>query len=246
MSGSFGSVTVTVSASMPASEVATLPDGSQLISVRGRDAAGNWGPVSTASLMIDRTGPTTSGATVSPMQSQGAASIQITATLADARSSISAAEWFVGADPGAGLGAPLQPADGSFDTARETGIATIDLAGKPFGELVISVRARDAAGTWGSAAVATGLVTPADGLFADGFEAGSSARWSGQSGSTRLAVNTAAAMTGRYGLSVTVASGSGGYLSDTTPTAATAYHARFGFDARRWRPPARRSTCSRR
>ena len=57
-------------------------------------------------------------------------------------------------------------------------------------------------------------------------------RWSGQTGGPKLAVTTAAAFAGTYGLSTVVTSGASGYLTDTTPAAATAYHARFGFDGR--------------
>jgi hypothetical protein len=109
---------------------------------------------------------------------------------------------------------------------------SIDLGGRPLGELLVSVRGRDAAGTWGQPAVAAALVTPADGIFADGFETGTTSRWSSVSGSSKLAVGVSGAMAGRFGLTITATSGSSGYLIDTAPTAAKGYHARFGFDAR--------------
>ena len=232
MSGTFGSTTVSVSATIPAWEIATLPDGGQTISVRGRDAAGNWGALATASLSVDRTAPSANGGTLTPAQSQGASTTRLAAQLADAGSGVSGGEWFVGADPGPGLGSPLQPADGAFGAASESAVATVDLGGLPFGEIVISYRARDGAGTWGAVATVAGLVTPSDGTFADGFEAGSTARWSSATGASALTVTSAASMAGRVGLRVGIASGAGGYLTDATPTAATSYHARFGFDAR--------------
>jgi serine protease AprX len=232
MSGAFGTSTVTVTGTIPASEIMTLPDGSQTIAVRGRDGAGNWGPISTASVVVDRTPPTAFGGTITPAQSQGASTAQIQTTLSDATSGVAGGEWFVGADPGQGMGTALQAADGAFGGSSETGIAAIPLAGRPLGELIVSYRARDAAGTWSAVSTVPSLVTPADGIFADGFETASLARWSSATGANRLAAVQAAAMAGRYGLSVMVSSGSGGYLTDASPASATAYHARFGFDSR--------------
>ncbi len=42
--------------------------------------------------------------------------------------------------------------DGSFDASTEAVVASIPLAGRPFGETVVSVRGRDAAGNWGPVA----------------------------------------------------------------------------------------------
>ena len=138
MTAAFGGVTVTVSASSTASEIATLPDGAHPIAVRGRDATGAWGPLATASLTVDRTPPTASAAALTPPISQGATSLLLTASLSDATSSVSGGEWFVGTDPGPGNGTPLQAADGSFGGAPESAVATIGLAGRPAGELVVS------------------------------------------------------------------------------------------------------------
>jgi subtilisin family serine protease len=232
MSGAFGGASVTVSASLPASEIATLADGPQSISVRGRDAAGNWGPISATTLTIDRTPPAASAGAISPPSSQGATTAQLSGSLSDSTSQVVAGEWWVGADPGPGLGGALRAADGTFDSASEAVTAAVDLAGRPFGELVVGFRARDAAGTWGPAATALGLITPADGVFADGFETGGLTRWSSQTGASKLVVSSGSAFAGRFGLTATVSSGSSGYVTDATPTAVTAYHARFGFDGR--------------
>ena len=141
-------------------------------------------------------------------------------------------EWFVGTDPGPGNGTSLQAADGSFGGATESAIATIGLAGRPAGELVVSLRARDGAGSWSAVTTASGLITPSDGLFSDGFESGTTSRWSGQTGGSKLAVTTNAAFAGAYGLSASVTSGASAYVTDTTPASVTSYHARFGFDSR--------------
>ena len=117
MTGAFGGVTVTVSASLAASELANLPDGGHPIAIRGRDAVGAWGPLSTASLTVDRTPPSASAAALAPPISQGATSILLTASLSDATSSVAGGEWFIGTDPGPGQGTALQAVDGSFGGA---------------------------------------------------------------------------------------------------------------------------------
>jgi len=232
MTGAFGSVTVTASASLSASELATLPDGSHATAVRGRDAAGVWGQVATASLTVDRTPPAVSAVALTPPISQGAASMLLTSSLSDATSSVSGGEWFIGTDPGLGNGTPLQAADGSFGGATESAVATIGLAGRAAGELPVSVRARDGTGSWSAVTTTSALITPSDGLFADGFENGTLSRWSGQTGGSKLAVTTGAAFAGAFGLNAGVTAGASGYVTDTTPAAAAAYHARFGFDGR--------------
>jgi hypothetical protein len=223
---------VTASAVISTTDLATLGDGPHPIFVHGIDTAGNWGPISSTALVIDRVGPTGSNGRVgSP--TQGAGSATLTAIMADLASPVSAAEWFIGADPGLGAAGPLDPVDGAFDSSTEAVRSAIPMTGRPYGETVVRYRGRDATGTWGPVAVATFLVTPQDGIYADGFEAGSAGRWSRRTGGTRLAVVPAAAMAGRLGLAVTVKSGMRAYVSDSRPKAAVRYHARFAFDARR-------------
>jgi subtilisin family serine protease len=232
MTGSFGTNEVTVSDALSMSDLASLTDGSHSILVRGRDAAGNWGPTSSAVLVMDRTGPTASGATAASDPSQGSTTATLTGSLADSASILTGAEWFIGTDPGAGGGTTLAATDGGFDASTEAVRASVPLAGRPFGEMIISVRGRDAAGNWGPVATTAFTVTPADGVFADGFETGTTNRWSARTGTARLSVTAAAAAAGRWGLSVSIASGTHAYVTDSTPVAATAYHARFSFDAR--------------
>ncbi len=123
----------------------------------------------------------------------------------------------------------MQPADGAFDTPSERVTGSLATAGLAFGEHVLSIRARDGAGNWGAAVPLVVSVTPSDGIFADGFESGSTAAWTSVSGGSRVAVTPAAAAAGRLGLAITVAGTSGGYVVDGTPAAETAYRARFSF-----------------
>lgn len=59
---------------------------------------------------------------------------------------IAQAEWFIGSDPGEGLGTALQVADGQWDQALEQIISTISNA--TLGDQVISVRVKGANGYW--------------------------------------------------------------------------------------------------
>jgi hypothetical protein len=181
-------------------------------------------------------GPATTNAGATPATSQGAASIAIAATAVDPAGSggpspIAAAEWFEGADPGAGLGSAMAAADGSFGSTLEAVSGSVPTASRPYGEHLLWVRARDAAGNWGATTPFVLSVTPADGVFADGFESGTTARWTAVSGASRLAVGSAAAAAGRFGLAVTVAGKNAGYLVDASPTAEVAYRSRFSYAA---------------
>jgi subtilisin family serine protease len=232
LNGTFTTSQVVVSGSVATSDLAGLAAGAHQILVRGRDSAGNWGPTSSAALVIDRAGPTASAISVSSDPTQGAATLTLTASLEDAASVLARGEWFIGADPGPGAGVAMIASDGAFDTTTETLTTSIPLGGRPFGETVVSLRGRDTAGNWGPVSTRTVTNSPSDGLFADGFETGTTAHWSGRTGTTRLAVTASAAMAGRWGLTISIAAGRHAYLTDTTPLAATGYHARFGFDAR--------------
>lgn len=59
---------------------------------------------------------------------------------------IAQAEWFIGNDPGEGLGTAMQVADGQWDEALEEVIATASSAAQ--GDQVISVRVKGANGYW--------------------------------------------------------------------------------------------------
>ena len=58
------------------------------------------------------------------------------------------AEWFIGNDPGQGLGTAMQVADGAWDEALEDVIAGLPSTSP--GDLVLSVRVKGANGYWSS------------------------------------------------------------------------------------------------
>jgi len=66
-------------------------------------------------------------------------------------------------------------------------------------------------------------------IFADGFENGNLSAWTTSSG-TGLTVSTTAALSGTYGLRVSITSNTAMYVQDDTPNGETRYRARFRFD----------------
>ena len=232
--GAFGATSAAISVSFSAADFAPLAAGPHVFLIRGRDAVGNWGPTATAAFTLDRTGPSISSASGTPTPSQGGASVAIAATAVDLASAggpspIVAAEWFEGADPGAGRGTPMVAADGAFGGTTEAVTGSVATAGRSDGEHLLWLRARDGAGNWGTTTPLGLAITPADGIFADGFESGTTGAWTSTSGGSRVAVTPVAAAAGQLGLAVTVVGMAGGYVRDGTPANLTAYRARFTF-----------------
>jgi FtsP/CotA-like multicopper oxidase with cupredoxin domain len=130
----------------------TLSSGNHTIFVRGQDANGNWGPFLSMVLNLDKTGPATTGLTLTPNPSSGAEPVDLTATgndTATGNSNVTAAEYWVDTDTPtamtivAGADAPIR----NF-------AATIS-AGLSIGAHVVSVRSQDAFGNWGTVATIT-------------------------------------------------------------------------------------------
>jgi len=168
--------------------------------------------------------------------SLGAASVTIRATATDpvspgGPSAVVAGESFEGADPGPGLASALSAADGSFGSSTEALSGSVPTAGLSYGEHLRWARARDAAGNWGSVVPILLTITPADAIFANGFEGGTTGGWSANSGGTRLIITNEAASGGSYGLTVATAATGAAYVADTSPAAETVYRARFTFAA---------------
>jgi FtsP/CotA-like multicopper oxidase with cupredoxin domain len=127
----------------------TLSSGNHPIYVRGQDANGNWGPFLSAILNLDKTGPATTGLSLTPNPSSGAEPIALTATGTDTAtggSNVTAAEYWV--DSGAHT--PMTIVAGADAPVRNF-TATIP-AGLGIGSHVVSVRSQDAFGNWGAVA----------------------------------------------------------------------------------------------
>ena len=134
-------------ATIPTSTLAALASGKYTIYVHARDAATvpAWGGFSSATLNLDKLGPTTSGLTRSPSSSNGAVNIALSATGNDSvngGSNVTAAEYTI--DSGAavpmtlgGAAAPIRSLTASIPAPFAAGTHTI------------AVRSQDALGNWG-------------------------------------------------------------------------------------------------
>ncbi|MFD0521801.1 hypothetical protein [Paractinoplanes durhamensis] len=211
LDGSFGQPTENTYALVPLSELTRLADGAHQILVHSRDTAGNWGPLTGLTFTVDRTGPV-----VTANATAAAGVVTLNATATDALSGIAKAEFFEGADPGAGFAQPMTVVTPTTFRATVAGLAN--------GAHTFAVRAQDAAGNWGPVGTATVTVTGSALIFANNFDTGA---WSQQVGTVRVA--PAAAFGNSPALTVTgrVAS----YVADNTPANEAALHVQFGFAA---------------
>ncbi len=225
---------------IPIANFINLAQGDHPVFVHGLDAAGNWGPLGAATITIDRgvadtEGPAITSIDVAPNPTNGAASVTLTAGAADAGllSDIAAGEWFVGADPGPGLGLPMQAADGAFDSPSELLRAVIDVSGWANGGYRLSVRAQDALGNWGGLASVRLRVLGNNAvlILTDGFEAGGLDAWNAAVGPVRTAPEAVLAPDGgTMGLLAPLDGGVPAYLSHLMPAGEVGYRATFYFD----------------
>jgi hypothetical protein len=141
--------------------VSSLASGNHTVSVHAQDALGNWGPASTVTLVVDRAGPTVSGAVASPNPTNGVigvnsstSAVRLTASATDAASTIASAEGFIDTLGATDAGFPMLPADGAWSSTTEALTVDIPLTTVRTladGEHTLFVRARDKAGNWGTA-----------------------------------------------------------------------------------------------
>jgi hypothetical protein len=143
-------------ADIPLTTVKQLANGNHTISVHARDAAGNWGPMGTTTLVVDKLVPTLTGVTVTPSPSAGARSATLTATATDTLSPLAAAEWFIGTDPGVGKATPFTVGSGPSPASLSTTLDTSTMAENSY---TLRVRVKDAAGNWSALSSATLVVT---------------------------------------------------------------------------------------
>jgi FtsP/CotA-like multicopper oxidase with cupredoxin domain len=153
MTGAFGVPSVNVSATVSAATLAGLPSGSHTFYVHGRDSNGNWGPVSSAVLNLDKAGPAISAAALSPAYSNGTTNVGIQATASDTATgngNVAAAEYFIGA-PGANGSGTALTLNQNAPIASLTGtIAAATVNALSAGSYSVSIHARDALGNWGA------------------------------------------------------------------------------------------------
>ncbi len=111
---------VGLSATIPASYIATLAQGPHEVIVRSQDALGNWGSavavhgVNAKNLLVDKTGPTTSGVSAAPNPSNGTVGlsvdqpvVRVSATFDDASVGAAALDADANAAPSSENAAPV-------------------------------------------------------------------------------------------------------------------------------------------
>jgi hypothetical protein len=220
---------LTIVATIPLSQLTSLPDGTTKIFVHAKDAAGNWGTAVSGDLVLNRA-ITVTGLTLTPAATATATTVALAATAtAGAGQTVSGAEYYVDTDPGPGaatpatLGPPAQTSPIS---------ATINVAGLTVGTHTIGVRVRSSASsTWGPAVTTTLTLNS---LFKDGFEAGTlPAPWFGVStasgGTATVTAGAALGAGSAYGLRVfATGNNSRGYVTTPAiPGGVPSYKARF-------------------
>ena len=140
--------------------------------------------------------------------------------------------WLGATDPGVGKATRISAGVVGTDV-----VATVPLAGIAVGAKRFNLRVQDAAGNWSNAVNTSVTVTKPNTIFASNFEPASSA-WTVTTGgaviSPAAAMLTAAEPSANTrGLQVTLLGGNAnapGYVTDRSPAAETAYHARFAFN----------------
>lgn len=127
--------------------------GTHLVSVRARDAWGNWSMPGNINLIIDNVGPAASNVVLNPNPSNGTLGVYLSFTLNDGPtggSNVTAAEYWV--DSGAPVAVPVgTPA--SLKT-----LTVIIPSGLSAGAHTVHVRGQDALGNWGTEATGSLVV----------------------------------------------------------------------------------------
>ncbi len=157
-----GAPSIAVLQSIP---IGTTTDGVYTVYVRAKDAKNNWSAASSATVTIDKVGPTATALPADPIATNGvqasaqipAGSIAIKAHLVDSLSNIAAAELFINTAGANGSGAAGAPITGLFDSPTEdvavlvpaTALVNALPAGQNSGNITLRVHGKDSAGNWG-------------------------------------------------------------------------------------------------
>ncbi|MHB8891132.1 MAG: multicopper oxidase domain-containing protein [Candidatus Limnocylindrales bacterium] len=229
--GIFNAVTETGLADIPLTTITLLSDGPHAILVHGKDAAGNWGTLVSLTLTVDKTGPVLTSITASPSPTNtttipytSGTSFGLSATATDATTSVTAGEWWEGADPGAGNGTQFSGVSTTIDYVARDWAA---------GNHTLNARVRDAAGNWSTVSSTIVAVVLPDNVFADSFGSGGTSAWTSVTDTTSaLSVTAGASLNGSpaLGMQTTLGGTAGRYVTNATPRLDASYHARFYFN----------------
>jgi hypothetical protein len=227
--GSLDSPSESVYGLIPLTQVRALTSGTHHVFVRGQDAAGNWGTMFGIDLVVDKTAPVLGTPTATPNPTAGAANLVLTAPVNEV--SFATAEYWLGTtDPGVGRATRVP-----VSYVAGTVVVTIPLAGVTPGTVRFNLRVQDLAGNWSNAVNTSVTVTRPNAIFSDTFDSGSLAAWSARTGQVSVTAAAGIPVTaGNFGLQVSLPGGTGNrasYVTDSSPTAETGYHARFSFNA---------------
>ncbi|RMH56433.1 MAG: hypothetical protein D6679_09125, partial [Candidatus Hydrogenedentota bacterium] len=135
------------------------------ITVRATDGAGNF-DTEIWRVSLDNSGPTMDSLVISDLQiGTDSAFDQLLndndtfiAVGVDATQTIAAMEYFIDVLGNDSAGTAIPPLDGAFDSARDTGLGTLDLSPLDEGLHTLYVHAQDTTGNWGAYAAETFIV----------------------------------------------------------------------------------------
>ena len=227
--GAMGGATESVYGLIPISQIRPLTNGTHHVSVRGQDAAGNWGTTYTMNLVVDKVAPVLGAVVGSPNPTNGAASLALTAPVSE--TTIGVAEFWLGTtDPGVSKATSV-----AYSMVGANLVATVPLAGIPSGAQRFNLRVKDLAGNW-SKAVNTTVTVRQNVIFSNGFTSATSPfGWSISTGGPLVTAAAGIPVGGtNLGMQVTLAgnnTNAARYVTDNSPTAETSYHASFAFNA---------------
>jgi FtsP/CotA-like multicopper oxidase with cupredoxin domain len=152
------SVTVNVSAIIPAAQLATWEPGDVTFYVRGQDADGTWGPLSSTVLDLITEGPLVRGILLNPNPTNGSLPVAVRATADDTLAgglNIAAAEYFIDAPGGNGAGEAMAINIAAPVVEISTVIPQPTVDALAEGEHLLYLHAMDAMGNWGPFEVAS-------------------------------------------------------------------------------------------
>ena len=233
--GAMDSTTESVYGLIPISQIKALTNGTHHVYVRGQDAAGNWGPIYTMNLDVDKIAPVL--VSVVGSQDPNTGVVTLTAPLpVNEPAGFAAAEFWLGTtNPAVGKATNV-----AFALVGTNLVVTVPLAGLPSGAQRFNLRVQDKAGNW-SNAVFTTVTVRSNTIFSNGFAVTTSPfGWSSSAGSPSVTLAAGIPIGGtNRGLQVTEA-GNGSnrtrFVTDNSPTAESNYHASFAFNANTLNP----------